>query len=432
MMIIIETSNLTFFLVLSVGSETTTESSRRSSSRRIFLVPPTTTTISMTTSSTNGKEETVLSSSASEAASDSRTSRAARKARRGTTTTESSGASRGRGGGASGSSSRSPQQAPPGTVDASRAKAEAEKLMDYDNVKQAPSVGAKASTAISNAEADKLMDYDRHKPAGSSTEADGVASMARAQAESNKSFQTSESSKSMTPGNVSSKSMGIEEMTRQKKEAELQSTSAEQPTPTEQPANGEEIVSAVVVDEDALEAEYQQRLMENVVSAEVMDQKEIDRRNRRRCICRCCCPLILVGVILAIVIPLTKEDPETITKTQPPSESPTPQAVDDYLAEILGPISGDKIYEEGTAQNQAFNWLLYEDPAMLDIKSENISTLINRYSFATIYFETDGANWNNQLHFLSNRSVCDWHEERHGVLCTESGEPFFLRFSRFF
>mmetsp|Transcript_24439 Transcript_24439/g.37120 ORF Transcript_24439/g.37120 Transcript_24439/m.37120 type:complete len:1157 (+) Transcript_24439:210-3680(+) len=292
-----------------------------------------------------------------------------------------------------------PRPAPGRAVDAERAKAEADKLMDYDRhkPKQAPAVGAAAATGAT----------------------------VRAQAESSKSIETAQSSKSM-PSADSSKSMGLEEMARQKKQAEA-AHAARSPSQSGGAMDGEEIVSAVVVDEDALEAEYQQRLMGNVVSAEVVDQKEVEARNRRRCICRCCCPLILVAIILSIVIPLTKPDPELITNS--PTGSPTPQSEYDYLVDILKPISGDNLFLEGSAQNQAFDWLLNEDPAMLDIKAANESTLIYRYALATFYYSTGGPEWTDDFSFLSNRSVCEWNIQRQGLTCFDNGEPLTLFFN---
>ena len=192
---------------------------------------------------------------------------------------------------------------------------------------------------------------------------------------------------------------------------------------------------ALEVDEQAFEREYQQKAVDNmseVVKAEALDQKDINARNRRICLMRCGFPLCCVGIILAIVLPLTltktSENVEQVLVTRTPTDSPTMQAEGDYLAELLEPISGDAIYEEMTPQGQAYNWLLEYDPANLDIRSESESTLINRYTLAVIYYTMGGPQWNDQLNFLSSKNICDWHVERNGILCSETGEPFFMRF----
>jgi hypothetical protein len=63
------------------------------------------------------------------------------------------------------------------------------------------------------------------------------------------------------------------------------------------------------------------------------------------------------------------------------------------------------------------NWLAYEDPAMLPFKQSNSSTLVERYVAAVVYFSTGGAQWVNQMNFLSNHSICNWTLDNNGVLC---------------
>ena len=43
-----------------------------------------------------------------------------------------------------------------------------------------------------------------------------------------------------------------------------------------------------------------------------------------------------------------------------------------------------------------------------DPSSEIDKKIIERYVLALIYFATDGDNWDNDLDFLSNATVCDW------------------------
>ena len=43
-----------------------------------------------------------------------------------------------------------------------------------------------------------------------------------------------------------------------------------------------------------------------------------------------------------------------------------------------------------------------------DPSSEIDKQIIERYVLALIYFATNGDNWDNDLDFLSNATVCDW------------------------
>jgi hypothetical protein len=174
------------------------------------------------------------------------------------------------------------------------------------------------------------------------------------------------------------------------------------------------MVSAQVVDEGELEAEYQANMMMNVVAAEVVTEDELKAQQRSGSRCRSiCCPLILIAIVIAIVVPLTTK-PDSA-----PAPTPSPTSLTDYeyLYNILYPISRDALLKETTPQFQALNWLAYEDPAMLPFKQSNSSTLVERYVAAVVYFSTGGAQWVNQMNFLSNHSICNWTLDNNGVLC---------------
>ena len=58
--------------------------------------------------------------------------------------------------------------------------------------------------------------------------------------------------------------------------------------------------------------------------------------------------------------------------------------------------------------------------------------LLERFSLATLYFATNGNDWNDGLAFLSpTLSVCDWNDGQqaiffNGVSCTSPSPPFFV------
>ena len=167
----------------------------------------------------------------------------------------------------------------------------------------------------------------------------------------------------------------------------------------------EGLVSAVIVNEEDLEAEFQEKMLSNAVAAEAVSEDELNRQSRCRYILCCCCLVI----VLAVVIPLSLRAKDPLT--YPPTAAPTEMEDYDYLSNLFYPISGDILYNETSPQNMALNWLTYDDPAMLPIKTTNETTLISRYVLAVFYYSTGGPSWKNQLRFLSNYSHCDWKKE---------------------
>jgi hypothetical protein len=63
----------------------------------------------------------------------------------------------------------------------------------------------------------------------------------------------------------------------------------------------ENLVREMVIDEDILEAEYQERMMKNAVTSEVVSEDKLKREGR---LCRTFLCCLCIGVIFAIVLPL--------------------------------------------------------------------------------------------------------------------------------
>ena len=88
------------------------------------------------------------------------------------------------------------------------------------------------------------------------------------------------------------------------------------------------------------------------------------------------------------------------------------------------PLVGHLIAEEGSPQNKAFNWLVYDDNAKLDPEKDSLDEIIQRYALAAFYRSLRGYNWENKLNFMSYRHVCDWNDqvggEQYGVSCFDS------------
>jgi hypothetical protein len=119
-------------------------------------------------------------------------------------------------------------------------------------------------------------------------------------------------------------------------------------------------------------------------------------------------------------IPPTSEIPTTSSPTETlPNPMPTtlPNPVDDRLVAI----SGDAINEPGTPQYIAYDWLVNNDTASLDLETVSDLDLEQRYIAAVFYFSLGGVNWLDQLGFLEDSNVCEWNNNStrsvSGIIC---------------
>jgi hypothetical protein len=172
-------------------------------------------------------------------------------------------------------------------------------------------------------------------------------------------------------------------------------------------------------------------------------------RRRRRCLVFIAIALILVGAILAAVFTVGKSEttasnvtggqtgaPTTGTPTTSPKSFPTsvvnsePTVIETAAPtkpraarQRLFSISGDLIDDPTTPQYSAYQWLLNDDPANLDLDSLTDETLTQRYISALLYFSMDGDSWNTDCGFLQGTSVCEWNDEfaGKGIHCDPDG-----------
>lgn len=215
-----------------------------------------------------------------------------------------------------------------------------------------------------------------------------------------------------------------------------------------------ELISAIVVDEEwedaRREEEIRARLSQEAVVASVVDNKfeEEQSRNRRRR--RMCLTAVAIFVVAAVTLGLTipivpnKNNGEDTT----PSATPAPLSVEDYLIEILYPVSGDDLFgnedgkngsgNNGTAQYQAMQWMLRQDEdGLFPVKSASEDVLKERYALAVLYYATGGpTTWVDQVGYLSELSVCEWpplnttgrNELNNVVWCNDEGRVVSVAF----
>ena len=187
------------------------------------------------------------------------------------------------------------------------------------------------------------------------------------------------------------------------------------------------MVTAHVINEEELEAQYHAKMMREVVAADVVDVEELKEKGRgwKISVAIVC----IVAIVLAIAIPLSQDDKD------PPTPSPTVQLPSDFLYDLFFPYSGSALDDPTTPQYRAFNWLLNDDPAQLPLKETNDTTLMERYAAAVFYYSTGGDNWIDKHYFLSNRSLCEWiaADGSTGFFCPEeSASPANLEMGKYF
>lgn len=95
--------------------------------------------------------------------------------------------------------------------------------------------------------------------------------------------------------------------------------------------------------------------------------------------------------------------------------------VEDSWMQLLSPVTGSETFQQDSPQRTALEWLMNEDAAKLDPTTTNRTRQLlttERYIAAVFYFATGGAEWAQQLNFLSGDSICSWNDEGpNGITC---------------
>jgi hypothetical protein len=125
-------------------------------------------------------------------------------------------------------------------------------------------------------------------------------------------------------------------------------------------------------------------------------------------------PLLLLGGAIGVGVALagTDENPtinqENVdVETQPTVVRSRVYDVADFVAARQW-SSEVAVNKPGTPQWEAAEWIADFDRAKLPI--DDSVEFKQRYILAVFYFSLDGADWFQQLEFLSRENVCDWNE----------------------
>lgn len=83
------------------------------------------------------------------------------------------------------------------------------------------------------------------------------------------------------------------------------------------------------------------------------------------------------------------------------------------ITQLIHDISGDIILIDGSAQNKALQWILYNDTMALEYNSTNI---VQRYVLMVLFYGLSGENWVRKEGFGSSKHECEWY----GMICTNT------------
>ena len=103
------------------------------------------------------------------------------------------------------------------------------------------------------------------------------------------------------------------------------------------------------------------------------------------------------------------------------------------VVERLNSISGDLVKDPSTPQHAAYQWLVNDDPANLDLDSLTDKDLTQRYVAALLYFSMAGDDWKKDLSFMQSTSVCEWRDNAtgKGIRCNPEGTVDDISISKF-
>ena len=130
--------------------------------------------------------------------------------------------------------------------------------------------------------------------------------------------------------------------------------------------------------------------------------------------------LTVVGVILSLAIPLSRR-------------ADSQHYYNDLKAIIIDNSisSSSSINTKGSPQNDALNWLAFEDAANIPVSLQ--SWVIQRYITAVLYYSLNGQSWENQYNFLSGDHECRWNGywneiylSAEGITCDSYGNAIFV------
>jgi hypothetical protein len=137
--------------------------------------------------------------------------------------------------------------------------------------------------------------------------------------------------------------------------------------------------------------------------------------------------IAIATVVIAVLVSRSNskqsKQPTPTTAPPQPTAAPVPR-LEVFRSDLLNHnvSSRHELYQSGTVQNDALNWLANNDKFLN--ASSSVESIIDRYVLGVFYYADGGSQWNKPSNFLTNKSVCAWHSSTvangTGVFCTTS------------
>jgi hypothetical protein len=161
-------------------------------------------------------------------------------------------------------------------------------------------------------------------------------------------------------------------------------------------------ISAEVVDEDEERRKFQEQVAREVAEREREHAEQ--ERNTRVKICRAAgIVLLIVAVVLGTVLPKVLQP---VNPTE--SQGPSPQELPQELVSLLSSVSfdnGTALQTQSTPQNDAVIWLANNT----NLDSYSNVKKIQRYVLATLFYSTNGTQWDNNSDWMTDSDECAWY-----------------------
>jgi hypothetical protein len=189
-------------------------------------------------------------------------------------------------------------------------------------------------------------------------------------------------------------------------------------------ANPNNPVSAEPVDEDKENRRIQEKVDREVAERERQRAEQVGEIpkaeiviERQNCTTRvkiwsgvAVVLLVTVAVVLGTVLPQVLNAP-----TSPPSPQEIRKGLESLLIQKAFD-NGEALQKQTTPQNKALNWLA--NNTNLDTYSDDKK--IQRYALATLFFSTNGANWDKKGDWMSDFDECGWYNSDSGLCRDDS------------
>ena len=166
-------------------------------------------------------------------------------------------------------------------------------------------------------------------------------------------------------------------------------------------------MEAELVDPDVENQILEKRIQEhidtertNTAVATVVSEDELKTCQWRRV--ACVVGVVFAALAIAVAVTLTRPQPSSPAPTMAPTFSPAPNEI----FELLAPVSfddGASLLDASSPQSAAARWLANNT----NLENYSDAQKIQRYALATLYYSTNGDNWEDKQNWTTDGDECE-------------------------